>query len=70
MPQAIFADNVKDVVADGFTTADKLCTTDELKAAAPSTASAELSTGGGGPCGSHPHVPRCGFPTVAAAMTS
>jgi D-xylose transport system substrate-binding protein len=33
IPQAIFADNVKDVVADGFTTAAKLCTTDELKAA-------------------------------------
>jgi D-xylose transport system substrate-binding protein len=32
-PQAIFADNVKDVVADGFTSADKLCTTSALKAA-------------------------------------
>ena len=32
-PQAIFKDNVKDVVADGFTTADKLCTTDALKKA-------------------------------------
>ncbi len=32
-PQAIFKDSVKDVVADGFTTADKLCTTAELKAA-------------------------------------
>lgn len=32
-PQAIFADNVKDVVADGFTTAAKLCTSAELKAA-------------------------------------
>ena len=32
-PQAIFSDTVKDVVADGFTTADKLCTTAELKAA-------------------------------------
>ncbi len=32
-PQAIFAENVKDVVADGFTTADKLCTNAELKAA-------------------------------------
>ena len=26
-PQAIFPENVKDVVADGFTTADKICTT-------------------------------------------
>jgi D-xylose transport system substrate-binding protein len=33
VPQAIFADSVKDVVADGFTTAAKLCTTTELKAA-------------------------------------
>jgi D-xylose transport system substrate-binding protein len=33
VPQAIFADSVKDVVADGFTTADKLCTTADLKAA-------------------------------------
>src|SRR3954447_883855 len=32
-PQAIFPENVKDVVADGFTTADKLCTSDALKAA-------------------------------------
>ncbi|MFN8123034.1 MAG: substrate-binding domain-containing protein [Thermoleophilia bacterium] len=32
-PQAIFADNVKDVVADGYTTAAKLCTTAALKAA-------------------------------------
>ena len=32
-PQAIFTDNVKDVIADGFTTADKVCTTAELKAA-------------------------------------
>jgi D-xylose transport system substrate-binding protein len=32
-PQAIFAEDVKDVVADGFTTADKLCTNAELKAA-------------------------------------
>src|SRR4051812_42058656 len=32
-PQAIFKDNVKDVVADGFTTADKLCTSAELKKA-------------------------------------
>jgi D-xylose transport system substrate-binding protein len=33
VPQAIFNDSVKDVVADGFTTADKLCTTADLKAA-------------------------------------
>ena len=33
VPQPIFADSVKDVVADGFTTADKLCTTADLKAA-------------------------------------
>ena len=32
-PQAIFPENVKDVVADGFTTADKLCTSAELKKA-------------------------------------
>jgi D-xylose transport system substrate-binding protein len=32
-PQAIYQDNVKDVVADKFTTADKLCTTAELKKA-------------------------------------
>jgi len=32
-PEAIFPENVKDVVADGFTSADKLCTTSELKAA-------------------------------------
>jgi len=32
-PQAIFKDTVKDVVADGFTTADKLCTTAALKKA-------------------------------------
>src|SRR4051812_16781805 len=32
-PQAIFKDNVKDVVADGFTTADKLCSSDALKKA-------------------------------------
>lgn len=31
-PQPIFAENVKDVIADGFTTADKVCATDELKA--------------------------------------
>ena len=33
VPQQIFPENVKDVIADGFTTADKVCTTDELKAA-------------------------------------
>ena len=32
-PQPIFKDTVKDVIADGFTTADKVCTTAELKAA-------------------------------------
>jgi len=32
-PEAIFKDNVKDVVADGFTTADKLCTSSALKKA-------------------------------------
>ena len=32
-PQAIFADTVKDVVADGFTTAENLCTSAELQAA-------------------------------------
>jgi D-xylose transport system substrate-binding protein len=32
-PQAIYADNVKDVVADGFTTAADICTTADLKAA-------------------------------------
>src|SRR3954463_10513790 len=32
-PQAIFPENVKDVVADGFTSADKLCTTSALKKA-------------------------------------
>jgi D-xylose transport system substrate-binding protein len=32
-PQAIYKDNVKDVVADEFTTAVKLCTTPELKKA-------------------------------------
>lgn len=30
-PQPIFADTVKDVIADGFTTVDKVCATDELK---------------------------------------
>lgn len=33
VPQAIFAENVKDVIADNFTTAAKLCTTAALKAA-------------------------------------
>ena len=33
VPQAIFADTVKDVIADGFTTAAKVCTTAALKAA-------------------------------------
>ena len=33
VPVGITADTVKDVIADGFTTADKLCTTEELKAA-------------------------------------
>jgi len=32
-PQAIFPENVKDVIADGFTTADKICTTAALKKA-------------------------------------
>jgi D-xylose transport system substrate-binding protein len=32
-PQVIFASNVKDVVADGFTTAAKICTTPELQTA-------------------------------------
>jgi len=32
-PQAIFPENVKDVVADGFTSADKICTTEALKKA-------------------------------------
>jgi D-xylose transport system substrate-binding protein len=32
-PQGITADTVKEVVADGFTSADKLCTTSALKAA-------------------------------------
>jgi D-xylose transport system substrate-binding protein len=32
-PQPIFPDTVKDVIADGFTTVDKVCATDELKAA-------------------------------------
>lgn len=33
VPQAIYPESVKDVIADGFTTADKVCTTEELKAA-------------------------------------
>lgn len=32
-PQPIFAENVKDVVADGYTTAENLCTSEELQAA-------------------------------------
>ena len=32
-PQAIFPENVKDVIADGFTTADKICTSAALKKA-------------------------------------
>jgi D-xylose transport system substrate-binding protein len=32
VPQAIYPENVKDVIADGFTTVEKVCTTDELKA--------------------------------------
>jgi D-xylose transport system substrate-binding protein len=32
-PEAIFPENVKDVIADGFTTADKICTTAALKKA-------------------------------------
>ncbi len=32
VPQAIYPENVKDVIADGFTTVDKVCTTDEIKA--------------------------------------
>ena len=32
-PQAIFPENVKEVVADGFTTADKICTSSDLKKA-------------------------------------
>lgn len=33
LPKSIFPANVKDVVADGYTTAARLCTTDKLKAA-------------------------------------
>jgi D-xylose transport system substrate-binding protein len=32
-PQVIYPENVKDVIADGHTTAERICTTDELKAA-------------------------------------
>lgn len=32
-PQAIYKENVKDVISDGFTTKEKVCTTDELKKA-------------------------------------
>src|SRR4051812_29814371 len=32
-PQAIFPENVKDVVSDGFTSADKICTNEALKKA-------------------------------------
>jgi D-xylose transport system substrate-binding protein len=32
-PQSIFKDNVQDVIDDGFTTADNLCTTEKLKQA-------------------------------------
>ena len=32
-PQSILPENVKAVIADGFTTYDRVCTTDELKAA-------------------------------------
>lgn len=32
-PQPIFAENVQDVVADGYTTADNLCTSEELQQA-------------------------------------
>ena len=31
VPVAVFPENVKDVIADGFTTYDRVCTTDELK---------------------------------------
>ena len=33
VPQQIFAANVQDVITDGYTTADKICTDDKLKAA-------------------------------------
>ena len=32
VPQAIYPENVKDVIADGFTTVEKVCATDEVKA--------------------------------------
>ena len=32
VPQAIYADNVGDVIADGFTTVEKVCATDEVAA--------------------------------------
>jgi D-xylose transport system substrate-binding protein len=32
VPQAIYPENVADVIADGFTTAEKVCATDEVKA--------------------------------------
>ena len=31
VPQAIYPENVKDVIADGFTTVEKVCATDEVK---------------------------------------
>jgi D-xylose transport system substrate-binding protein len=31
VPQAIYPENVKDVIADGFTTVERVCATDELK---------------------------------------
>lgn len=31
VPVSVFPENVKDVIADGFTTYDRVCTTDELK---------------------------------------
>ena len=33
VPQAIYPENVKDVIADGFTTAENVCATEELQAA-------------------------------------
>jgi D-xylose transport system substrate-binding protein len=32
VPQAIYPENVQDVIADGFTTVDRVCATDEVKA--------------------------------------
>ena len=32
VPQAIYPENVKDVIADGFTTVERVCATDEVKA--------------------------------------